>query len=139
MASKIILYDSLGNPVEFDGDALKNGLATAWVNFDGDGTVGADCLINGSFGVSRVNKIASGEFKVFFLTAMSNTGYVFSGVARNINNGVPRNEPVSLSQANDQIMNELDGFRFYVAYANHIAEGRVNTKNTQVIVFGGKD
>jgi hypothetical protein len=46
-------------------------ISTAWVNFDGTGTV----AINDSENVSSITDVATGEYKVNFTTAMTNANY----------------------------------------------------------------
>jgi hypothetical protein len=60
-----------------------NGIAKAWVNFNG-GIGGTAGTINGSFNVSSVTANATGVFTINFTTAMPNANYsaVF-GSARN--------------------------------------------------------
>ena len=49
-----------------------NGIAKAWVNFNGIGTV----TIRTSFNVSSVTRILTGDYTVNFTTAMPNADYV---------------------------------------------------------------
>jgi hypothetical protein len=52
------------------------GIAKAWVNFDGAGT------INAAFNVSSVTKNATGNYTVNFTTAMPNANYSIAANAR---------------------------------------------------------
>jgi hypothetical protein len=47
------------------------GIAKAWVNFNGTGTV----AINGSFNVSSITDNGTGDYTVNFTTAMPNANY----------------------------------------------------------------
>jgi hypothetical protein len=49
------------------------GIAKAWVNFNGTGTV----AINGSFNVSSITDNGTGDYTVNFTTAMPNANYNF--------------------------------------------------------------
>lgn len=53
-----------------------NGIAKAWVNFNG-----STAAINGSFNVGSITKNGTGDYTVNFTTAMPNANYVFSGTA----------------------------------------------------------
>ena len=48
-----------------------DGLARAWVNFDGTGTV----AIRGSFNVTSITDNGTGNYTINFTTAMPNTNY----------------------------------------------------------------
>ncbi len=52
------------------------GIAKAWVNFNGTGTV----AIRGSFNVSSITDNGTGNYTVNFTTAMPNTNYATVGV-----------------------------------------------------------
>jgi hypothetical protein len=54
------------------------GIAKAWVNFNGTGTV----AISGSFNVSSITDNGTGNYTVNFTTAMPNSNYSVSGSAR---------------------------------------------------------
>jgi hypothetical protein len=51
------------------------GIAKAWVNFNGTGTV----AINSSFNVSSITDNGTGNYTVNFTTAMANANYALSG------------------------------------------------------------
>ena len=51
--------------------ALDKRMATAWVNFNGTGTV----AIRDSYGVSSITDLGPGEYQVIFTTAMANANY----------------------------------------------------------------
>lgn len=54
------------------------GIAKAWVNFNGTGTV----AIRASFNVSSITDNGTGDYTVNFTTAMPNANYAVSGAAR---------------------------------------------------------
>jgi hypothetical protein len=54
------------------------GIAKAWVNFDGTGTV----AIRDSFNVSSITDNGTGDYTVNFTTAMPNANYATTGTAR---------------------------------------------------------
>ena len=65
------------------GTSEASGLAKAWVNFNGTGTV----AIRASFNVSSITDNGTGDYTVNFTTAMVDANYVAAGtVASNINN-----------------------------------------------------
>jgi hypothetical protein len=53
------------------------GIAKAWVNFNGTGTV----AINNSFNVSYITDNGTGDYTINFTTAMPNANYVITGTA----------------------------------------------------------
>ena len=59
------------------------GIAKAWVNFNGTGTV----AIRQSFNVSSITDNGTGDYTVNFTTAMPNADYVIAGWARNTGQG----------------------------------------------------
>jgi hypothetical protein len=54
------------------------GIAKAWVNFDGTGTV----AIRGSFNVSSITDNGTGDYTVNFTTAMPDANYSVNATAR---------------------------------------------------------
>jgi hypothetical protein len=56
-------------------DRLYSGAATAWVNFDGTGTV----AIRDSYNVSSITDNGVGDYTVNFQTALANANYSFVG------------------------------------------------------------
>jgi hypothetical protein len=61
------------------------GIAKAWVNFNGTGTV----AIVGSFNVSSITDNGTGNYTVNFTTAMPNANYSWAGAAGNTANSAP--------------------------------------------------
>lgn len=57
------------------GTSEASGLAKAWVNFNGTGTV----AIRASFNVSSITDNASGDYTVNFTTALADANYVTTG------------------------------------------------------------
>ena len=55
------------------------GIAKAWVNFNGTGTV----AIRGSFNVSSITDNGTGDYTVNFTTAMPNANYAIAGSGGN--------------------------------------------------------
>lgn len=71
-----------GTPTDVNN--LKYQLATAWVNFNGTGTV----AIRDSFNVSSITDNGVGDYTVNFAQAMDNADYTISGSAEAIGVGV---------------------------------------------------
>jgi hypothetical protein len=59
------------------GSAEASGLAKAWVNFNGTGTV----AIRASYNVSSITDVALGQYTVNFTTAMPDANYAPTGMA----------------------------------------------------------
>jgi hypothetical protein len=65
------------------------GIAKAWVNFNGTGTV----AIRDSFNVSSITDNGTGDYTVNFTTAMPNANYCWLGIAKGIDGGANFNYP----------------------------------------------
>ena len=77
MAAGTLIIDNLESStgaVNRDTADLINGACTAWVNWNGVGTV----AIDGSFNVSSVTDNGVGDYTLNFATAMSNANYAVS-------------------------------------------------------------
>jgi len=61
----------------FDSEGIVEGTASAWVNFNGSGTV----AIRDSYNVSSITDIALGNYTINFATAMANTDYVVGAMS----------------------------------------------------------
>jgi len=59
-------------------DTVIHGSAKAWVNFNGTGTV----AINGSFNVSSITDIGTGQYRANFTDPMPDTNYCVSTSSR---------------------------------------------------------
>jgi hypothetical protein len=62
------------------GQPAISGLAKAWVNFNGTGTVS----IRGSYNVSSITDNGTGDYTVNFTTAMPDANYSVVGNARDL-------------------------------------------------------
>ena len=63
------------------------GVARAWVNFDGTGSIGQNQSIRSSYGVGSVYKNSTGDYTINFSPALSDADYACSGMAwDNVNN-----------------------------------------------------
>lgn len=60
-----------------------NGIAKAWVNFNGTGTP----TIRGSFNVSSITDNGTGDYTINFTTALPNVNYSVAGCANQDTNG----------------------------------------------------
>jgi hypothetical protein len=67
------------------------GIAKAWVNFNGTGTV----AIRDSFNVSSITDNGTGDYTVNFTTAMPNANYAVVGAASNVLDGSGFNTTVA--------------------------------------------
>jgi hypothetical protein len=65
------------------GSAEQSGLAKAWVNFNGTGTV----AIRASYNVSSITDNGTGDYTVNFTTAMVDANYSLSANSSNSGNG----------------------------------------------------
>lgn len=101
-------------------DATNKGVCTAWVNFNGTGTV----TIRDSYNVSSITDNGTGDYTVNFATPMGNTNY--SCVA--MNQQVP----------GLRVMNKQSGTIGGVRVVSSDASVRQDSADVSVIVFGGK-
>jgi hypothetical protein len=69
------------------------GIAKAWVNFNGTGTV----AIRDSFNVSSITDNGTGDYTINFTTAMPNANYAFAGSGVNdaINTNIVTSNPAT--------------------------------------------
>jgi len=58
---------------------LAQGLAKAWINFNGEGTIAS----RDSFSISSLSDSGTGKYQINFSSALSNNDYACSGLARN--------------------------------------------------------
>ena len=73
-----------GNPTtEVSIPSLNTRMASAWVNFDGTGTV----AIRDSLNVSSITDLAPGSYAVNFSALMSDNDYSVSATASSVNSG----------------------------------------------------
>lgn len=66
-----VMVVNADNSVEFPGGIVNKNQCTAWVNFNGTGTV----AIRDSFNVSSITDNGTGDYTVNFATAMNNSNY----------------------------------------------------------------
>ncbi len=76
--------------------ATGEGLAKAWVNFNGTGTV----AINASFNVSSITDNGVGSYTVNFSKAMSNANYCVVGMTNTASSSTT-NRPMGISSSGD--------------------------------------
>jgi len=98
------------------GTPAINGLAQAWVNFNGTGTV----AIRASFNVSSITDNGTGDYTANFTVAMSDANYAVAGQAGN-----------GALQA-DATPNTVNGTRFAVV---NRSSGVVDNEHVRVVVF----
>ena len=85
---------------------LQQGLAKAWINFNGTGTTIAT---RDSFNLSSLSDNGTGDYSVTIASAMSNTNYaVIGAVGRNSNDGSMFSNPVG-STANTTTTQRVKG------------------------------
>ena len=58
---------------------LQQGLAKAWINFNGEGTIAS----RDSFSISSLSDSGTGKYQISYSSSMSNNDYACSGLARN--------------------------------------------------------
>ena len=75
-ASEQITVASEGGAVT---TSVQQGLAKAWVNFNGEGSIAT----RDSFSISSLSDSGTGKYQINYSSAMSNNDYACSGLARN--------------------------------------------------------
>jgi hypothetical protein len=84
LASRITaLASRIGLEVKTKIDATHPGLARAWVCF---GYVGGQIVIRAAYNVASVTRMATGRYRVTFATAMPDTNYCWTALARSSTN-----------------------------------------------------
>lgn len=80
--------DSLNGTDEISMPTMETRFATAWVNFNGTGTV----AIRDSYNVSSITDNSTGNYTVNFTNTLANDDYALSGIVRrgssNADNGL---------------------------------------------------
>lgn len=107
-------------------DRLYRGAATAWVNFNGTGTV----AIRDSYNVSSITDNGVGDYTVNFQTALANANYCFTGAS-----GGSANTSNGATYSNDQSSAKTTS-SFRIA-AISVAGAFVDTPQIHVAIFGG--
>jgi len=109
------------------GQPTIDGLAKAWVNFNGTGTV----AIRASFNVSSITDNGTGNYTVNFTTAMPDANYAFSGsAAAQYTNGLT----LYLGQDSNDTRSTTQ-LNFVTLYNNASTVGPDDSPNVNVAVF----
>lgn len=120
--NKIVL-----DSIDLSGDTL----CSAWVNFNGTGTV----AIRDSYNVSSITDNGAGKYSVNFLNALDNTGYAVSlGVS---GGGANTTWPLSAANYTGSGFVAPTTSKFDIATAN-ITGGLADFEYVYAAVFGGK-
>ncbi|MDD5213523.1 MAG: hypothetical protein PHG82_03790 [Candidatus Gracilibacteria bacterium] len=111
----------------------QKSLATAWVNFDGTvctlGT-GNDCNIRSSFNISRVRKITTGQYEVFFANPVDNINYSLASITSY------NTDATAYISSEDKRLGARSVNSFFIgAWTSAYADSR----DIQIQVFGGKN
>ena len=116
--------------------SLQQGLAKAWVNFNGSGTL----AVRDSFSIASVTDGGTGNFTPNFSNAFNNTNYIGSGTPVAENNHVRGNKGIGVGMAgngtiNNQTTTALQMFSNYGSTAS--ANGGADDTQAGFIVFFG--
>ena len=93
-------------------------LAKAWVNFAGNAgtTVGSEfrCTVRSSFNVDRVVRTSTGNFRVYFTTAMPDTNYTINATANTLSSPIcffvgPLNGAITTTYFDIRVINFNNG------------------------------
>ena len=118
------------NDGELGAPADPKSLATAWVNFDGTGTTGADMVIASSYNVSRVEKTNTGKYTIYFAEDMANGDYCLSGSVGNDNTAMSSLKGINFAE---------DGLIGSFKITVRSDSGSLNDNDTTTVtVHGGK-
>jgi len=101
-------------------------IPTAWVNFNGTGTV----AIRDSENVSSITDHASGDYTVTFATQMANANYASGGSA-----GASTGSQRSIAQPFDSFNPTTSSCRYNTVYANN---SLYDAPTISIIVLGGQ-
>jgi hypothetical protein len=89
--------------------SLQQGLAKAWANWNGQGTV----ALRDSFNNASLTDNGPGDYTLTIASAMSNVGYCRSGMA-----GMNSNSQENISQAQNQTAATTTATRYAVCYSD---------------------
>jgi len=107
---------------------IKNGIAKAWVNFNGTGTV----AIRASFNVSIITDNGTGDYTVNFTTAFANVDY-----SSLLSGGTPLEVPNMGLNCTGGVANDspptTTSFRFFVNNAANTAQ--IDCKYVTAAIF----
>jgi hypothetical protein len=104
---------------------LQQGLAKAWINFDGTGTI----AIADSFNITSIADNNTGDYSVTIANDMANANYVHAG-----NSGGANGTSAGAVYANDQgTARTTTLFRVYTLHTN---SNTVDTPTINIIVSG---
>jgi hypothetical protein len=75
-----------GSKITFDKDGSffnsANGVAKAWINFDGSGTLGGSPVVKSWYNINAIEKLSVGKFRISFPSGLlSNNSYVAMGTS----------------------------------------------------------
>ena len=104
------------------------GIAKAWVNFNGTGTV----AIRDSFNVSSITDNGTGDYTVNFTTAMPNANYVVSGSANDTGGASSYTWIATGSGASANISRTTSAVRVQSIYATSLS---IDCSTVNVAVF----
>lgn len=90
------------------GSPEINGLARAWVNFNGTGTV----AIRASNNVTSITDNGTGDYTVNFTTAMPDASYAFTGMAQD------NSTKMSIAGNADGVLPTASAFRVNTSASN---------------------
>jgi len=110
----------------FDSEGIVEGTATAWVNFNGTGTV----AIRDSYNVSSITDNGVGVYTVNFATLMGNANYSVGGMG----GGADINQ-INVSQPISTVAPTTSSVRLSVTYVNGTLW---DTPTLHAQIFGGK-
>lgn len=115
MALTQIVNDGLGASltVTSEGGAVttsvQQGLAKAWVNFDGTGTI----AIRDSLNVSGLVDNGTGDYNTTFIASLANVNYTHNGMA-----GSGTSNLINISQNRASYVPTTSAARYTITYAN---------------------
>ena len=118
--------ETIKNPTSsntVNSEQLVQGSATAWVNFNGTGTV----AIRDSYNVSSLVDVGTGRYTIAFLNTMENSNYVAVVSVGGTTEAFNLNPPVVATRTINSCQVDIE-----------IAGGtQTDTDNNDVVVFGG--
>ena len=113
------------------GSAEASGLAKAWVNFNGTGTV----AIRASYNVSSITDNGTGDYTVNFTTALADANYAINGSCSNLSgdNSVPARQ--FLCPQDPVTARTASACRVATCYPGTSSAGSVDAANVDVAIF----
>ena len=108
-------------------DATHPALARAWVSF---GYVAGQTVIHHSYGVTSVERLAAGQYRITFATPMADANYCWLGLARSVSSSGSQRLAITPTAADGRAAAYLD-----VRCVSTLAGSATDSTEINVVVY----